>query len=300
VGKRSLEALIQSGACDSFGHRAQLMAALDTVVREAQLRHEEKTSGQVSLFDLAGTGASIQRPAPLLPEVPRWPEGERLAREKEVLGFFITGHPLEKFRDELGLFSHVTTANLKQHKDQKVELPCVVTAVTRQISRRNGAEWARITVEDFAGTATVLAFGEAWDMYHDALAQDSPVLIRGTVSGRERDEEAPPIFLDGVVSLATLRASGALGVEVTLAAGLEETAVSTALQLFREHPGPAPVYVRWAAGNGRNGETSAQPEIPETRTTRLRSRTITVLPSDALLVQLRELFGETHIRLVRT
>jgi DNA polymerase-3 subunit alpha len=307
VGKRSLEALILSGACDSFGHRAQLMAALDTVIREALLRGEERASGQASLFDLDAPGTALQPPEPQLPDVPRWTESERLAREKEIVGFFITGHPLARYEDELRVFAAVSTGNLKQFRDQKVELPCVVTGIARQISRRNGSEWARITVEDFAGTATVLAFGEVWDMHHELLAQDAPLLIRGTVSGRERDEESPPIFLDGVVPLSSLRATGAFALEVTLAPGQDEASIQAALPLFREHPGSSPVFVRWplpaGSDNGSNGDNAHESSVPrdtgDGRTARLRSKTIQVTPTESLVTSLRDLFGHERIRLVR-
>jgi DNA polymerase-3 subunit alpha len=302
AGKRSLEALVLAGACDSFGHRAQLMAALDTVVREAQLRQEEKASGQVSLFDTGGTADGPARPELPLPDVPRWSEGERLAKEKEILGFFISGHPLEKFRDELRVFEQFNTTLLKQFKDQRVELPCVVTAVSRQTSRRDGAEWGRITVEDFHGTATVLAFGDAWNDHRDLLVQDAVVLVRGSVSGRDRDEEAPPIFLDSVIPLTALRAGGILALELSLFIGIEAAAVSAAAAALRAHPGSAPVVVCWqppsaeSSNNGaaprRNGEADGP--------VRLRSRTLTVTPSEGLLRDLRSILGPDRIRLVRT
>ena len=294
VGKRPLEALILSGACDSFGHRAQLMAALDMVVREAQLRHEEKASGQVSLFDMGGAAEEDTRPEPALPDVSRWPEAERLAKEKEILGFFISGHPLEKYRDELRLFE-CTTARLKDFRDQKVEVPCVVTQVSRQISRRDGSEWGRITIEDFTGTATVLAFRDVWDQYHDLLEQDAPVLIRGSVSGRERDEDAPPIFLDSVTPLHLLRSNGSLGVEVVLPVDAAEDAVARATAAFRTHPGTSPVFVRWTPGGTGNGNGRRGPDD-----LRLRSRTLGVAPSEGLLATLRELFGAERVRLVRS
>jgi DNA polymerase III subunit alpha len=285
VGRRSLEALVLAGACDSFGHRAQLLAGLDMIVREAQLRQAEKASGQASLFDLGGPAeASPERPEPQLPDVPRWPEAERLAREKEILGFFISGHPLDRFRDEMRVFGQVGTATLRQFRDQKVELPCVVTAVSRQISKRNGSEWGRITVEDFSGTATVLAFGEVWAQYHELLTQDRPVLIRGQVSGRDRDEDAPPIFLDSVVALASLRTNGALAVELVLEPAAGEAALQRASDAFRSHPGDSPLYVRW-----RSGED-----------VRFRSRTLALSPSEPLLRELRELFGDDRVRLVRS
>ncbi|MEO5510491.1 MAG: hypothetical protein ABIV28_03190, partial [Longimicrobiales bacterium] len=273
------------------GHRAQLLAALDMVVREAVLRHEEKASGQVSMFDMGGPAMDDgPRPDPVLPELPRWSESERLAREKEILGFFISGHPLERFRDEVRVFEQVNTTTLKQFRDQKIELACVVTSLARQISKRNGAEWGRIMIEDFHGTATVLAFGDVWDQYHDILTQDAAVLIRGSVSGRDRDEDAPPIFLDSVAKLETLRHTGSLALELRLESDSMEQALSEATVVLRSHPGPAPLFV--SVSETRNGITRDG--------VRLKSRSITVAPNDALLAELRELFGAERIRLVRS
>jgi DNA polymerase-3 subunit alpha len=136
VGRRVLEALIQAGACDSFGHRAQLMASLDLVIGEAVLRQTERESGQGSLFDalMGPSSAPEPRPEPKLADVPRWPEAERLTREKEILGFFISGHPLEKYADLVKVYEEVNTSTLKGFRDQKVELACVVTGVSRQLS----------------------------------------------------------------------------------------------------------------------------------------------------------------------
>src|SRR6185369_6687173 len=91
--KRVLASLVAAGACDSLGaHRKQLIEGLDHVLAEAQLQQQEREAGQASLFG----EIAAHRPAPTLPEVPPWTEAERLAREKEVLGFFISGHPLER------------------------------------------------------------------------------------------------------------------------------------------------------------------------------------------------------------
>ena len=121
------------------------------------------------------------------------------------------------------------------------------------------------------------------------LVQDAAVLIRGTVSGRERDEEAPPIFLDSATPLHLLRANGTFGVEVALPADAAEELVAEAMAAFRAHPGTAPLFVRWAHVNGKGVE-----EL------RLRSRSLTVAPTDGLMATLRELFGAEHVRLVRS
>ena len=95
-------------------------------------------------------------------------------------------------------------------------MPCVVTKVQRQTSRRDGSEWGKITVEDFHGTAQILAFKDAWKEAKDVLQQDSVVLIQGKVSSRERDEEDPPVFLDGAELLEGLLGSGRLALKIDL------------------------------------------------------------------------------------
>jgi DNA polymerase-3 subunit alpha len=122
-----------------------------------QAREAEAAAGQGSLFD-AGPSEG-PRPEPPLPNLDPWPEQERLAREKEAVGFFISGHPLDRFRDLARAFGPANTGNLGEFSGQEIELPCVVTKVTRQIMRKDSSEWGRLTVEDFAGTASVLAFG---------------------------------------------------------------------------------------------------------------------------------------------
>ena len=94
--------------------------------------------------------------------MPPWTESERLAREKEVLGFFISGHPLERYREEVELFGTRTTATLHQWSEHQVTIGAVVTALKRQISKKTGKEYARLVLEDFHGTAEAIVFPEAW------------------------------------------------------------------------------------------------------------------------------------------
>src|SRR5437762_6866204 len=170
--KRVIEALIDAGACDSLGgHRAQLIAALDVAFAEAQARQQERESGQHALFGGGGDTPASGPRAPL-PDVFPWTEHDRLAREKAVLGFFISGHPLAKYRTEVELFGTRTTATLGRWSDQKVRVAAVVTVVKRQISKKSGAEYARLVFEDFHGTAEALVFPEAWAKLNDVIRPD--------------------------------------------------------------------------------------------------------------------------------
>ncbi len=287
LNKRATEALIAAGALDAFGHRAQLLAGLDVAYSEVQARQAEEAAGQASLF--GGGDAALQRPDPTLPEVPLWGEGDRLTREKEALGFYISGHPLDRYRAVVEAFAPVTATSLKDFLGQPVELACVVTQINRQISRRDSAEWGKLLVEDFSGTATVLAFGDSWQANKEIVSQDAVVLIRGKVSSRERDEDDPPIFLDGAELLEGVPASGKLAVQIELDfAGMpKEEAFAEAKRLLVAHPGVAPVEVLVQTGNGLGAP-------------RLRSRTLRVDPGQETLQELEKLFGPSHVRLVRS
>ncbi|RMH23653.1 MAG: DNA polymerase III subunit alpha, partial [Gemmatimonadetes bacterium] len=286
LNKRAAEALIAAGAMDSFGHRAQLLAGLDTAYSEIAARKAEEEAGQASLF--GGGEAALERVDPELPNVPEWPEQERLAREKEALGFFVSGHPLDRYRWVVQAFDRVNTANLRERPGAAVELACVVTKVQRQISRRDNSEWGKVTVEDFHGTATLLAFKDTWQAVRDILVEDAIVLVRGKVSGRERDEEDPPVFVDEVVPLDGIPASGRLAVQIELpiGAGWDEDVFEKARVLLAEHPGPAPVELCLGSDNG----------VPAPR---FRSRSLTASPDADTLDALGELFGRARVRLVK-
>jgi len=286
LNKRACEALIAAGAMDAFGQRAQLLAGLDTAYGEVQARQAELQAGQASLF---GDATALERSEPPLPNVPDWPEPERLAREKEALGFFISGHPLDRYREVVRAFGPLTSATLGSYPGQAVELPCVVTSVARQISRKDNSEWGKITVEDFQGTATVLAFREVWQSYKDLLQQDAVVLISGKVSGRERDEEDPPIFLDGARPLDDVAGSGEISVQIELDLGstVPETVFAEAKTVLAAHPGAAPVVVQVGSDNGEHAP-------------RLKSRTMRASADGNTVSALQKLFGRGNVRLVRT
>ncbi|MGH7698998.1 MAG: DNA polymerase III subunit alpha, partial [Gemmatimonadales bacterium] len=208
--KRVLEALIDAGACDSLGgHRAQLLAALDSAFAEAQVRQQERESGQVALF---GDDAPSPEPRAQSPDVSPWPEQERLQREKAVLGFFISGHPLARYRLEAELFGTRTTATLGRWSEQKVTIAAVVTAAKRQISRKSGAEYARVVLEDFHGSAEALVFPEAWARLNQLILPDAALLFTGGYSARDRQEETAPFIVEAAEPLEALRSRGAIAV----------------------------------------------------------------------------------------
>ncbi|HEX9633638.1 MAG TPA: DNA polymerase III subunit alpha [Gemmatimonadales bacterium] len=285
--KRVLESLIAAGALDQLGgHRAQLLAALDTALREAQLRQAEREAGQGTLFGDGGTVSGPVAPVPL-PEVPAWSETERLAREKEVVGFFISGHPLDRFREEVALFGTRTTGTLGQWSEHQVTAAVVVTGVKRQISKKTGAEYARLVLEDFHGTAEALVFPEAWSKLSQVVLPDALLLLTGGYSPRDRGEEHAPFIVDDAVPLGELRERGVVGLELTWRAGAapEPGAIRAAAALCAAHPGPSPVFVAWSDGNGSKA--------------RLRARHLRVDVNEELVHALRDVLGTERVRLTK-
>jgi DNA polymerase-3 subunit alpha len=283
--KRVIESLIAAGALDQVNdNRAQLVAALDATLASAQLRQAERQAGQATLFD-EGDDAGV--PPPALPEVEPWSEAERLAREKDVIGFFISGHPLERFRDEVALFGTRTTATLETWSEHQVTAAVVVTAVSRRISRKSGAEYARLTLEDFHGVAEAIVFPEAWSKLSRVIVPDAALLLTGGYSARDRGEDRAPFVVEAAQPLEDLKRSGAVGLALTWRAGEGpgRDVSRAAAALCAAHPGPAPILVEWSDGNGHAA--------------RLRSQRLRVELSDVLLDALRHLLGAEHVRLVR-
>jgi DNA polymerase-3 subunit alpha len=285
--KRVIESLVAAGATDQLGgHRAQLIAGLDQALHEAQLRQTERATGQASLFGEAETDDAATAP-PALPETEAWSEAERLAKEKEVVGFFISGHPLERFREEAQLFGTRTTATLGAWSEHRVCTAVVVTTVKRRISKKTGAEYARLTLEDFHGTAEAIVFPETWGRLSEVIVPDAALLLTGGYSTRDRGEDRAPFIVEDAQPLEGLRDSGAMGVALEWRAGggPDRDAARALKALCAAHPGPAPLFVEWNDGNGV--------------TAHLKARRTRVALDEDFLHALRDLVGDERVRLVK-
>jgi DNA polymerase-3 subunit alpha len=192
VNRRVVESFIKSGCFDSLdARRSALFAAIDRAMDAGGKRQRELEQGQSSLFGmLASTGDSAP-PAELIADAPAWGEGERLAFEKESLGFFITGHPLERFRGELAQWATATTGVLPQMGEREVSVGGIVAAL-RLIKTRKGDRMATFLLEDLDGGVEVLVFPETYKKVAGRLAEDQVVLVKGKA---EVQEEGRPRLL---------------------------------------------------------------------------------------------------------
>jgi DNA polymerase III subunit alpha len=205
LNKRVLESLIKSGAMDSLGRRAQLMAVLDKAMERAQKAQRDAESGQHGLFgvfDDAPTAAK-DNGNEKLPEVPDWDEHQRLAAEKEILGFFITGHPLEKYRNKLMDFRAKSTEDISAmtqstSKDESITTAGVLTGV-RVAKSKKGDLYAQGAMEDMNGKVDFVCFADAYRKLAEKLKLEVPVLVKAGV--RVEEGSNPKLMINDIQTL---------------------------------------------------------------------------------------------------
>jgi DNA polymerase-3 subunit alpha len=203
LNKRVLESLIKSGAMDGLGRRGQLMAVLDKAMDRALKTQRDAESGQHGLF-----GVFQQDEAPVnndkLPDTPDWDEHTRLAAEKEILGFFITGHPLEKYKDKLEDFQALSTADIAGIKAStgKDETICTAGIITniRVLKSKKGDLYAQGALEDMVGSVEMIVFPDAYRKLQDKVKLEVPVLIRGGL--RIEEGVNPKLLANEITPLA--------------------------------------------------------------------------------------------------
>jgi DNA polymerase-3 subunit alpha len=245
LNRRVLESLIKSGAMDSLGRRAQLMAVLDRAVEHAEKLQRDAESGQHGLFGVfQQEDTNIQEER--LPNIPDWDEHTRLSNEKEILGFFITGHPLEKYRDkleDLRALSITELAGMKSStgKDESLTTAGIVVNL-RVLKSKKGDFYAQATLEDLSGSMDMLVFPEAYRKLQEKLKAltDVPVLVRGGV--RIEEGANPKLTVNDVISLEEVKVPlpKSLRIRVPLEKASESTVDELHL-LFSQRQGEAKV-----------------------------------------------------------
>jgi DNA polymerase III subunit alpha len=187
VNRRVVESLLKAGAFDSMVRpRAQMMAALDGAFEAGQRHQRECDQGQVSMFDLLGgaaDGGAVAEPDALDPTIPEWDPEQRLLGEKEVLGFYLSGHPLRGVWDHARRLGVVGTGQLGQVEDGARVLLCGLVSALREINTKNGNRMGFATIEDVEGSIEVTIFPELFRQSAAHLRSGAPLLVRGKVEG---------------------------------------------------------------------------------------------------------------------
>jgi DNA polymerase-3 subunit alpha len=282
LNKRVLESLIKAGAFDSLGvKRTQLLAVLDRAMELGQKHQREAESGQHGLFM---GGADAPPPPPFeMPDVPEWTEAERLAAEKEVLGFYVTGHPLEKYSSRLATITRNDTSTIEEMAH---EAPVTLAGILRGLRvkpSKKGDLWASAQLEDLRGSAELLVFPQAYLQMQNVLKPDAALLIKGRVRHEENQKprvvvsEARP--LEAAVNGAKTQLRIRMNLDALQAGRLDELA-----DILSAYPGDSPLLFELA----RPGDFVVRIQSQAPRGVRA---------DDELLTRLRKLCGEEAIRL---
>ena len=284
VNKRVLEALIKCGAMDGFGmHRARLFNAIDFALSRAAEKLREKASGQSNLFDMLGAADAGSADPNGLPDCPAWLEKENLTYERELLGIYMTGHPLTRYRriiKDLQTFSLAKVADAPDNKD--IRVAGMAASVAKRISKQTKEPWAVLVLDDGETNIEVLVFSEAFKKFEGACIPDTPVLVCGCLSKRD---EQPKIIAREVYPL--LDAPRHFGEKVVAAIKVSDgqalKRVDGLRQLVDKYPGTTPLLVCLIYPDKR--KVLVQP-----------SRALTIDPSPDFITEAESLLGRNGMK----
>ena len=277
VNRKTLEALIKSGACDCFGQtRATLWGQIDRAIARGQSASQDRTRGQHSLFDMLEDKAA---PAPeTVVEMPEWPLAEKLAAEKELLGFYVTGHPLDPQRELIERYStHNSLTAATVESRSMVRIGAMVSSAQHGMSKKSGKPYAMITLEDLHGTFQMLLMNENYDRFKDVVVAGAPLMIVGEVNNAE---DKPKLFPTEIFPLEDAVKKFTKQVHIRMHLGRTEPAhFDQAFALTRAHPGRVPLFLHLKTKTGEWVFVEA-------------NQRFSVNPTAELQAGVRELFGQ--------
>jgi DNA polymerase-3 subunit alpha len=293
VNKKCLESLVCAGALDSLhGTRSQLFESIDKALDYGGGFQKDRIIGQVNLFEDLFTSGTSQNdntiPEPSLQDVPPWPYNSLLQKEKEIIGFYVSGHPLDRFQDEVRGFA---TMSLKQESLLEVKDGASVTVgglITslKTHTQRDGRQMAFIEIEDFDGALELLVFGDAYEKFRNLLAVDAMVLVHGQISKRD-GEEKPKLRLENCIALSEAREKLTRSVHVKICTqGLDKEFVNEVFQKCSKIKGECSLIVHLL--------TSKENEY------RIRAGNLKVAPDPEFIKELRNKVGKENVWIAKT
>ncbi len=277
VNRRAVESLICAGALDSLeGHRAQMLEGLERALDMAQAAQSARQRGQISLFEseeMQAQAAVVNNQ--VLPGVPEWTEREVLSREKEMLGFYLSGHPLEKYQADLTSMGIRSVKYVESLPDgAEIKLGGLLTEVKPHTDRK-GRQMAFGTLEDLEGTVDLVVFPDAFEKLREHLLTDAMVVLHGRLSGRNGRTS---VQVEQVLPMEQAREVLADSVNVLLPSEDVNSERLNALKaLLEKYSGDCALYLHL--------------QLEGDRRTVIRSRGLSVSPSETLVSEVAELTG---------
>jgi len=272
VNRRVIEALIKCGALDGTGsRRAQMMDGIDMMMNQAAKHQEQEAIGQFSIFDTIDTHREA-----VLPDTREWKESQLLAYEKESMGFYISGHPLAAFQDDIKRYTSSTTETLEQIPDGKEVTICGIIAGLKQKVTKKGDKMAIMNLEDLTGTVEVIVFPELYKTANSMLLTDTPLIIAGQL---DKSEQGNKIKAVRIHLLTEVKKKGTKRMDIKLnSTGLTQDDLLKVKNILLQYKGDIPVYLRLQNPSRKESLISL-------------GREIRVNPNDELIGEIESVLG---------
>ena len=281
ANRKVLESLIKCGALDSFNlARAQMVASLDMILESASRMQKEKAKGQMSFFDQGFAENGFKGTDNNLPQVKEWPEPQLLAFEKEMLGFYVSGHPLARYAKQLKRFASSSTTSLYQHQDQdEIKIVGLIAKIKQTTTRAKQEKMAILKLEDLEGVVEVLVFPRAFQKVSRYIQLSTVVLVRGILNLKEDTPKivANDLFpVDEIYRLITAMNINLSGVRENIFESLKELLVSSRgnIPIYLHLDTPTKSRIQLVVGEG-----------------------LYVNPSEKLIQDIENLLGEERLSL---
>jgi len=258
VNKRVLESLIQCGAFDSTGfYRSQMMACVEDALDYGQKIQKEAADPQMQLF--GSSSGPDQLNLPTMPDLPEWDEKQKLSLEKEAIGFYITGHPLDAYQDLLEKFASTNSLDLVDEgvKDGAIVRMGGIIRSVKSFMTKRGDPMAFVELEDIGGSVEVVVFTKVYTQVNDFLLADAPVFVQGKV---QKNENFVKILAESVVPVDKADEFWTASVHMTIdAERIAQQALNDLYQILKNYPGKCPGFLHLVIP----GKTETIIELPE-------------------------------------
>ncbi|HXF10726.1 MAG TPA: DNA polymerase III subunit alpha, partial [Desulfuromonadaceae bacterium] len=248
VNRKTLEALIKTGSCDCFGQtRATMFSQIERALGRAASIQSDRQKGQSSLF-----GTMEERPTATMDsdkQLPEWPQHELLAHEKELLGFYVTGHPLTPFVPILKKYALADTAKLAELPNRSLtRIGGLISSVQNGVSKKSGKPYSMVTLEDLEGSVQILCMNENYDKYRGLLVPNKAILVIGEVN---TGDERPKIFPQEIMALEDAPKKYTRQVHLRLhSAHLQPDQLESVRELVSAHSGKCPLFLCFMQPSG--------------------------------------------------
>lgn len=242
VNRKTIESLVRCGAFDFTGlPRSRLFNGIEIAMQRAAAEQHDRKVGQISLFDLMDS-ASTARSDETLPPADPWPQSQNLAGEKELLGFYISGHPLAALRADIKRYSLHDLPALREAPDKtQTRIAGLVAQVTKRFTKKDQKPMCTFRLETLDGAVNVVVFPAAYEQYAVLLREEAPVLVCGEIS---RDGDELDIRADEIYPLADAHRFFAQKLSLHVPESRATNEVFAAVrQILRAHPGQVPVTI---------------------------------------------------------